>query len=67
MWHDCYVIASIPQLPNDNLVSGVDGMFLLGNITHEEAIDRALGKVQDQLTGEQYHLEMNPPPLEDPT
>jgi hypothetical protein len=59
--------SSIPQFPNDNLVSGIDGMFLLGNITDEEAIDRALGKVQDQLTGEQYHLEMNPPPLEDPT
>ena len=60
-------LRGFPQLANENLVSGIDGMFLLGNITDKEAIDRALGKVRDQLTGEQYHLEMNPPPLEDPT
>jgi len=47
------------------LISGLDGFLLLGSITDEDAFDRAMGKVKDLVTGEVYHLEMNPPPLND--
>ena len=48
-------------------MSGLDGVLLLEHIADEDALDRALGKVKDPITGEEYHLEMNPPPSEDPT
>jgi hypothetical protein len=47
------------------LISGLDGFLLLGSIIDEDALDRAMGKVKDLVTGEMYHLEMNPPPLHD--
>ncbi len=47
------------------LISGLDGFLLLGSIIDEDALDRAMGKVKDLVTGEVYHLEMNPPPLND--
>ena len=52
------------QIPPQKAISGLDGVFVLGNITLEDALDRAMGRIFDPLTGELYHLEMNPPPFQ---
>lgn len=49
------------QIPEHNPISGLDAIFILDNIALEDALDRAMGKIHDPLTGDEYHLEMNPP------
>ncbi|XP_073389479.1 uncharacterized protein [Physcomitrium patens] len=45
-------------------ISGLDGIFVLESVGLEDALDRAVGKIYDPLTGDDYHLELNPPPFE---
>lgn len=59
-----YTYAWNLQIPRQKAISGLDAIFVLGSIAPEDALDRAMGKVHDPLTGEDYHLEMNPPPFQ---
>ncbi|KAI9311754.1 hypothetical protein BDR26DRAFT_1017305 [Obelidium mucronatum] len=46
-------------------ISGVDAVFLL-DIDNETAVKRATGRRLDPVTGIEYHLELNPPPMNQP-
>ncbi|KAI9096087.1 hypothetical protein DFS34DRAFT_623887 [Phlyctochytrium arcticum] len=61
-------IAPLEGLTNSkpgNVVSGLDTVILL-DVTNEMACKRAAGRRIDPLTGEMYHLDTNPPPVDQP-
>ncbi|KAI8587012.1 hypothetical protein BDZ88DRAFT_399175, partial [Geranomyces variabilis] len=48
-----------------NATSGLDAVIML-DVPNETAYDRASGRRVDPVTGKMYHLETNPPPVDDP-
>ncbi|KAI8909472.1 hypothetical protein DFJ77DRAFT_472693 [Powellomyces hirtus] len=48
-----------------NVQSGLDAVIML-DVPNEVAYDRASGRRIDPVTGKMYHLESNPPPVDDP-
>jgi hypothetical protein len=46
-------------------VSGLDGIFLMEN-SSKNSISRAVGRVIDPITGKNFHIEFNPPPITEP-
>ncbi|TPX63415.1 adenylate kinase [Spizellomyces sp. 'palustris'] len=54
-----------PENKASNVTSGIDIVILL-DVENDMACKRAAGRRIDPLTGEMYHLETNPPPVDDP-
>lgn len=53
----------IPVVPREKLKPGIDLIFHV-DITKNESLRRALGRRFDSMTKQHFHLEDNPPPID---